>query len=74
MKAHGKLILSEDRVPVPVSEARVAGITILKKAGCSEEVCQEIVEHLLDADLSGVRIPRDHAGTRNIMMNFKVVT
>ncbi|MFZ1816203.1 MAG: Ldh family oxidoreductase [Rhizobiaceae bacterium] len=54
MIAPGKLILSEERVVVPVHEARVAGITILKKAGCSEDDCREIVEHLLDADLSGV--------------------
>lgn len=54
MNPAGKLHLSDTRVRVSVAELRAVGLSILGRAGCDAESAVEIVDHLIDADLSGV--------------------
>ena len=54
MTTAGKLELPGDRVSVPISDAQRVGLRVLRLAGCNLEIAQEIVDHLIDADLCGV--------------------
>lgn len=54
MRADGKLEPAGGRVSVPVSEVRTIGLAVLNQAGCKPEIAQEVIDHLIDADLCGV--------------------
>ena len=49
-----KLRLTEDRVSVPVAQARACAIQILLSGGCDTERAEAIADHLTDAELCGV--------------------
>ena len=54
MRDDGKLEPAGGRVSVPVSEVRTIGLAVLNQAGCKPEIAQEVIDHLIDADLCGV--------------------
>ena len=54
MTSRGKLELHEARVPVTIAMAHEVAFRVLKRAGCTDRIAGEIVEHLIDADLCGV--------------------
>jgi uncharacterized oxidoreductase len=54
MANKSKLILSESRVCVALDDIREKSLRILMKAGCTKEYANQIIDHLIDSDLSGV--------------------
>lgn len=54
MTPPGKLELPEARVSVPIAKAQEVALDILRRAGCSDKIAGEIVDHLIDADLCRV--------------------
>jgi len=54
MNTISKLILSSKRVEVPVAEVRKVGLTLMCEGGCNKDYAGKIIDHLIEADLSGV--------------------
>ena len=54
MTSGEKLELHDARVSVAIAKAHEVALRILKRAGCTDRIAGEIVDHLIDADLCGV--------------------